>query len=271
MKSGLIVALYSLIILQKIYPKEKLPIKILFNSDEEIGSYDSWDIITNEFCKARAGFVFEPGRMIDGYSIVTARKGGISIDIEIEGKAAHAGVEPQNGINAITAAAKIILKLNKLNDFENGITVGCNVINGGIVKNTVAPYCKIGVDVRYVKKEQYQQIMKDIEKILYEPNSEGAKVSYVIEHQRPPFEKTDASKKLYQLYKKIADEIGIECNEVATGGGSDANILSDCGVPCLDGLGAIGNFSHTKKEFTIKETIPKKIEHTVKFMEQLLR
>ena len=269
MKSGIIVAIYSLIILQKLYPDKKLPIKLLFNSDEEIGSYDSWDIMVKEFCQAKGGFIFEPGRM-DGYSIVTARKGGISIDIDIEGKAAHAGVEPQKGINAITAAAEIILKLNKLNDYQNGITLGCNVINGGIVKNTVAPFCKIGVDIRYVKKEQYQQIMKDFEKVLFEPNSVEAKVSYTIEHQRPPFEKTPASKKLYKLYKQTADEIGMECNETATGGGSDANILSDCGVPCLDGLGAVGNFSHTKKEFTVKETIPKKIELFVKFMEKLI-
>ncbi len=269
MKSGLIVALYSLAILKKLYPNRNLPIKILFNSDEEIGSYDSLDIMKNEFSKAKAGFVFESCR-VDGYSIVTARKGGISLDIDIKGKAAHAGVEPQKGINAITTAAKIILKLNRLNDFKNGITLGCNVIQGGIVKNTVAPFCKIGVDIRYVKKEQYRQIMKDFENILYEPNDEGTEISYTIEHQKVPLEKTPASQELYKLYKQTADEIGIKCNETATGGGSDANILSDFGVPCLDGLGAVGNFSHTTKEFTIKESIPKKIEHFVKFIEKLI-
>ncbi len=269
MKSGVIVALYSLILLKKLFPDKTLPIKALFNSDEEIGSFDSKEIIEKSFKNALAGFVFEPGRL-PGYKIVTSRKGVFNMVVNITGKPSHAGVDPEGGINAISAACEIIGKLNKLNDFEAGTTIGCNVISGGVAVNVVAPFCKIDVDGRYLTKESGKKLLESIDKILKEPNSVGAKVEYEIPHLRPPFEKSPESEELYKKYKAVCDELGVECDETTTGGGSDANFLSSMGVPSLDGLGAVGDFSHTKKEFTIKRTILEKIKITTFFMSKLM-
>lgn len=268
MKAGVIVALYSYVILKKLYPNRDLPIKILFNSDEEIGSIDSREIIENEFKKAKAGFIFEPGR--PNGEIVTQRKGLASLDIEVIGKPAHSGVEPWEGINAILASCEIIQKLEALNDYDNGIIVGCNEINSGIARNVVPPYSKISVDVRFEKTSQKEELFHKIEEILNAQNAVGAEVKYDLHLSRPPLEKSDESNNLAVLYKDISSELGYSCKEMSTGGGSDGNFLSAMGVPTLDGLGAVGNFSHTKKEYIIKESLLYRTKIFVLFMIKLL-
>ena len=268
MKGGLIVALYSLVILKELYPDRKIPIKILFNSDEEIGSPDSSEIIKSEFKNAKAGFVFEAGRA-PGYSVVTSRKGVFEIIVEIEGKAAHSGVEPWNGINAIVAAAKIVQRLDGLNDYDKGIIVGCNQIVGGIAKNVVPPDCKIDVNVRFVDNEQERYILSQMEEIFSKDDYDGAKVSYRLIHSRPPLVKTTKSQELYELYRSVSNFYGFECSEVSTGGGSDANYLGDLGVPVIDGVGVVGKYSHTTKEYILKSSIIERIKIFVLFMTKL--
>lgn len=268
MKSGIIVAIYSLVVLKKFFGDD-LPIKVLFNSDEEIGSFDSEDIILNEFKNAKAGFVFEPGRLEN--KIVTSRKGVLGIDVEFFGKAVHAGVEPQKGKNAIVSAAYAIEKLEKMNDFENGISVSCNVIQGGEVRNTIANYCKLLVDCRYLKPHQFDELSLKFADIFKSPDEKGVDIKYEIVHHRPPFVKTKESEKLFKLYKNAYKVVGKECKDVATGGGSDANFLSNMGVASLDGVGGLGDFSHTHKEYTIKESIPERVKVFSLFMMELLK
>ena len=267
MKSGIIVALYSLVVLKRVFEGD-LPIKVLFNSDEEIGSFDSKDTILNDFKNASAGFVFEPGRLEN--KIVTSRKGVLGIDVEFFGKASHAGVEPQNGKNAIVSAAYAIEKLDKLNDFENGVSVSCNVIEGGEVRNTIADYCKLLVDCRYVKPSQFDELSKNFKKIFGSPDERGVEIKYEVVHHRPPFVKTKESERLFNLYKSAYKAIGKEVSEVGTGGGSDANFLSSIGVASLDGVGGIGDHSHTLKEYVLKESIPERVKVFTLFMSDLL-
>ncbi len=268
MKAGLIVALYSFYLLKQLHPNKELPFKILFNSDEETGSPDSQDIIEKEFTGAKAAFIFEPGRL--NGEIVTRRKGIAALDIEVIGKPAHSGVEPWEGINSILASCEIIQKLEALNDYEKGLIVGCNEINGGIARNVVPAYTKIVVDVRFSTIIQQEKLFKDIEDILNSKNKAGATVKYNLHLNRPPLEKSKESDRLAKLYMSIAHELGIKCEEVATGGGSDGNFLSYMGVPVLDGLGAVGNFSHTKKEFIYKESLLYRIKIFVLFMSKIL-
>jgi len=268
MKSGLIVSLYSFYILKKLYPNRDLPFKVFFNSDEELGSIDSQEIIENQFKGALGAFIFEPGR--PNGEIVTQRKGIAGLNIEIIGKPAHSGVEPWEGTNSILAACEIIQKLEALNDYEKGIIVGCNEINGGVARNVVPAYTKIVVDVRFATTTQQKQLFKDIKNILNSKTSVGAEIKYDLYVNRPPLEKTKESERLANLYMKTAKELGINCEEIATGGGSDGNFLSAIGIPVVDGVGAVGNNSHTKKEFIYKESLIYRIKIFVLFMSKLL-
>ena len=259
MKSGVIVALYALAILQTLFPQTTLPLKALFNSDEEIGSPDSEEIIRDMFVGATGGFVFEPGRR-EGNAVVTARKGIFGLEIEIIGKPVHSGVEPWNGINAVVEASHIVIALEALNDYEHGISVGCNQIEGGIAANVVAPHCRLTVDARYVKPEQEAILKQAIERILNAPTVTGATIKYTFKHGRPPLDKTEASEALYQSYSAVSERLDIPCTQQATGGVSDANFLSSMGIPVIDGVGAVGDNSHTKEEYTIKHSVLDRIK-----------
>jgi glutamate carboxypeptidase len=237
----------------------------LFNSDEEIGSPDSLALINTLFPGAKSGFVFEPGR-IKNNSLVTARKGILTLGIEIKGRPAHAGSAPEKGINAITEAARIILALNALNDPDEGITIGCNVIHGGVAANVVAEHCILEVDIRYRLPEQKAVLDAALEVLLASPSASGATITSRIRHGRPPLVKTTASDKLFEYYSRVSKRLGLPCGEVTSGGVSDANFLSHLGIPVLDGVGAIGDHSHTQKEYTVKKTITKRIEIFCTFM-----
>ncbi|HIP12501.1 MAG TPA: M20 family peptidase [Arcobacter sp.] len=268
MKAGLIVAIYSFAILKKLYPERDLPIKILFNSDEEIGSTDSQEIIEKEFINAKAGFIFEPGRPKG--EIVTRRKGIATLDVEVIGKPAHSGVAPWDGINSLLASCEIIQKLEALNDYENGIIVGCNQLNCGIARNVVPPHSKILVDVRFEAMSQKDILFGKIKNILTEKNGVGAEVKYNLKLNRPPLEMTKESSLLSKLYRNTSKQVGYDCEEISTGGGSDGNFLSAMGIPTIDGLGAVGDFSHTKKEYIKKESLVYRTKIFVLFMIKLL-
>lgn len=259
MKSGLIVAIYSLALLQRLFPGRTLPLKALFNADEEIGSPDSEEIIRDIFAKARGGFVFEPGRLEEN-AVVTERKGIFGLEIEIAGKSAHSGVEPWKGVNAIVEAARIITALERLNAYEEGISVGCNTIEGGIATNVVAPRCMLAVDIRYARPDQERVLLAAIESILEAPTVTGAVVTHTFKHGRPPMEKTEASEALYGVYRRVSERLGIVCGQKATGGVSDANFLSAMGIPVIDGVGAVGDGSHTREEYTLKHSIVDRIK-----------
>lgn len=254
MKNGLLIALYTLIILKDLMPLEQIPLKILFNSDEEISSPISRDIIEAELKDAKGGFVFESGR-IPGDMIVTTRKGVIGLDIEVIGKPSHAGESPSTGINAIVDAAIIIGKLNSLNSAAKGVSVQCTEISGGTARNVVPDRCKIGVDIRVPDLEKQAQLLQEINHLLDDASFVTSQVQYGIKIKRPPFVKTEKSIKLIGKYLDVAASLGFQIQETSSGGVSDANNLSSFGVPVLDGLGALGNFPHTKKEYMVKPSL----------------
>lgn len=254
MKNGLLIALYTLIILKDLLPLEKIPLKILFNSDEEISSPGSRQIIEAELKDAKGGFVFESGRL-PGDMIVTTRKGVIGLSIDVIGKPSHAGESPSTGINAIVDAATIIEKLDSLNHVIDGASIQCTEISGGTARNVVPDRCQIGVDIRVPDLEKQDLLLQNIEQILNDQSFVNSEILYEIKIKRPPFVKTEKSVKLVENYLKVASELGFEIQETSSGGVSDANNLSSFGVPVIDGLGALGRFPHTKKEYMVKQSL----------------
>lgn len=254
MKNGLLIALYTLVILKELLPLEQIPLKILFNSDEEISSPVSKHIIAAELKNAKGGFVFESGRM-PGDMIVTTRKGVIGLDIDVIGKPSHAGESPSTGVNAIVDAATIIDKLNSLNGVAAGVSIQCTEITGGTARNVVPDRCHVGVDIRVPDLEKQAQTLKDIAHLLEDENLVNSQIQYKINIKRPPFVKTEKSDKLIRKYINKASDLGFQIQETSSGGVSDANNLSSFGVPVIDGLGALGRFPHTKKEFMVKQSL----------------
>ncbi len=268
MKAGLLVALYAMVVLQERIPLAEIPVRILFNADEEIGSPGSRQIMASSLAGARAGFVFEAGRW-PGNRIVTRRKGKWSLEVEVFGRPSHSGDAPQAGVNAIVAAAAMICRLNGLNEYQTGLTVVCSLVSGGVARNVVPDYCRFSADIR-VPDEAAGKMMEAAVAEILQPDRENLRVSFSLEERRPPLVRSEAAGELVALYRQVSEKYALPCDEVASGGVSDANLLSSYGMPCLDGLGAVGQFPHTGKEYIVAESLVQRVVIFSEFFHRLL-
>ncbi|MCX8998258.1 M20 family metallopeptidase [Rhizobiaceae bacterium BDR2-2] len=251
MKSGALMTLAALKLAVASGNGPKRPVTILFAPDEETGSVSCRAIIEAEGRKARSVLVVEPAR--DGGRIVVARKGVAIYDIGIYGKPSHAGTHPQNGVSAIREAAKIILKLEALNDFERGVTVTVGQIEGGAGRNIIPAECHLKVDVRLPDAEAERDVLAFIDGLKPEDARIRLRISGGM--NRPAFPRSAGGDALFAQARAVAKPLGIELEGMATGGGSDGNFTAAMGVATLDGLGADGAGAHTHEEYILKDSV----------------
>eukprot|EP00913_Durusdinium_trenchii_P008209 g7706.t1 len=242
MKSGALMALEALRL--AVSRGARMPIDLVFVPDEEVGSLSSREVIEELARGAAYALVVEPAR--DGGKIVISRKGVAMYDVTVRGRAAHAGVRPQDGRNAIRAAAKVVLQLDALNDPASGVTVTVGTIQGGTGRNTVPAECRLQVDVRVPDNETASSVTAAIEAITV-PDPDIT-VEIIGQMNRPPFAQSAAGAELFERAAGIARQLDIELEGMGTGGGSDGNFTAALGVPTLDGLGADGAGAHTFDE-----------------------
>lgn len=233
-------------------------IRIVLNSDEEIGSPSSRAIIEREAKGKKYALVMEPARK-DG-SLVSSRRGKGNYTLIIEGKAAHSGIEPEKGRSAIEELAHKIIQLHELSDHENGISVNVGLIEGGSSANTVSDHAEAQIDIRIKEMEQVELLEERLEKICASSDVAGTKISLEGEMNRPPMEKNKKTRALLRIIQDVGDEIGIEIEDTSTGGGSDASFTSSLGVATIDGLGPVGGNAHSDKEYL---EIPSLVERTL--------
>ena len=220
------------------------PIVLLSTSDEEIGSTSSRALIEERARSARAVLVLEPAT--SGGAIKTARKGIADFGLDITGRAAHAGVEPEKGISAVEELALQILALKALANPALGTTINVGVIEGGTRPNVVAAVSHAQIDVRFSSASEAERVVGAIRGL--QPRLPGAELRITGGIDRPPMERSPAGGQLAQLAQQIAAELGFELSESSTGGGSDGNFAAALGVPTLDGLGPDGGGAHADSE-----------------------
>lgn len=242
MKAGVLMALEAMQLVAK--KGHNLPIDLLVVPDEEIGSKSSRPMIEEFASNAAFALVVEPAR--DGGKIVTARKGVGMFDIVVRGRASHAGVRPLDGRSAIREAARLVLELEALNDPIRGITVTTGTIHGGTGRNTIPAECRLQLDLRLPDEETAAEVMDKVRRIV--PANPDITFEITGGLNRPPFAQSDEGRRLFDRAAKIAGELGIVLEGMATGGGSDGNFTAAHGVPTLDGLGADGAGAHTFEE-----------------------
>ena len=254
MKGGLVVALYTLAVLREIIGQKDLPVRVVFNCDEEVGSTDSRKLIEHKLREAKGAFVLE-GRYASDNAIVTDRRGIIMGQVKVIGKAAHAGENPEDGINAILELSEKIVRLNRLNDHGAGTTVSVNCIKGGNAANIIADHCQAEIDIRFGDSNSELEIVNRVSEILERQFVPGTRISYDLNTVRPAMVCTPSSSRLRDLYFESSEEFGLPFAARAAGGGSDANLVSAIGVPTLDSLGPVGGNPHTSDEYVIKSSI----------------
>jgi glutamate carboxypeptidase len=247
MKGGLLLGFFAMEVLQEAGFDGFGQVTYVCNPDEEIGSPWSRYVIEAEAANADVAFVLEGAR--ENGDIVSARKGVSDYTLEIIGRAAHAGVEPERGRSAILEAAHKTIALQALNGRWPGVTVNVGVVHGGTRTNVVAERCVLEVDVRSPEEPSFQEAEAAVEAIAREHKVPDVEVNVLGGGWHRPMEKKEGGAHLAELAIGVAADLGFELKDAATGGASDANTTSAAGVPTLDGLGPIGGDDHSPKEW----------------------
>jgi glutamate carboxypeptidase len=255
MKAGIAITLHALEAIRALGFKPWQRVRVLLNSDEEVGSTTSREIIEEEAKKSTHVFCLEPGAGPQG-ALKTGRKGVGMFQIKVTGRAAHAGNEPEKGISAVEEMAHQILKLHSLTDFSRGTTVNVGVVNGGTVRNQVAPLAEAMVDLRVASMEEAQRVEREI--LSLEPVLSGAVVEVTGGLNRPPMERTENTAMLLEMVRRHAGPLGIQLTEAQVGGGSDAQFAAVVGTPVLDGLGGVGEGPHAAHEYVNVAELPQR-------------
>ena len=253
MKGGLVVGLFALKALAASGELDRIPLKFIFNSDEEIGSPASGPIIAAEARRSSAAFVLECGSLND--SAVTGRKGRIGYDIKVRGRAGHAAFAGPDKASAIVELARKVIDLESLNGRSPGLTVNVGTIQGGIGPNTVPEQASARVDVRYVTSAEKDLFLTEFERIINRADTPGCRIEAAAKRPRPPLEQTRGNRDLFRLVADQAKILGRPLMEEFRQGCSDGNIVADQGAPVLDGLGPLGDQDHSDREFIIKESL----------------
>jgi len=254
MKAGILLISMAIAALQKANGGLPKTVTVLLVSDEEVGSTSSRAVTESEASSCRAVFVLEPS--LPGGALKTARKGVGRFTLKVIGRAAHAGIDPENGINAIEEISHQILKLQKMTDAARGTIVTVGVVQGGIRSNVVPAEAAAEIDIRISSMEEAERMTKTIKALSAELS--GARLEVRGSITRPPMERTAETERLFRVAQKVASSLGIALTEGSTGGASDGNFTSALGIPTLDGLGAIGGGAHAIDEWVDIQSLPQR-------------
>jgi len=252
MKAGIVQALYALEALQRTKSLLRKKIVFLWTSDEEIGSESSRRLIEAEARRSDAAFVLEPAFGPKGL-IKTARKGVGEAEIMVHGRASHAGLAPQDGVNAIHELAAQIARIEKWNDPKAGATINADIIQGGTRVNVIAESARASLDLRALKLVDMRRLESRLHAL--KPIHRGAKIEVRGGFHRLPMERKH-SRALYSRARTSAAQMRLTLGECTVGGGSDGNFTAALGIPTLDGLGAVGGGAHSAGEYVFIKSMP---------------
>ncbi|HEX6446201.1 MAG TPA: M20 family metallopeptidase [Streptosporangiales bacterium] len=240
-------------------------VTLLVTADEELGSPSSRELIEDEARAAAAAFVLEASG--PGGALKTERKGVSRYDVVVTGRAAHAGLEPEAGVNAGVELAHQILAITALNDPAAGTSVTATAGRIGTTTNTVPALAQVAVDVRARTADAQERVDAAIRALT--PVDPAARVEVLGGINRPPMA-AEHSATLAALAVAVAPSVGIaELGTVAVGGGSDGNFTAGVGTPTLDGLGAVGHGAHADDEHVLVEQIPHRTALLVRLLAEL--
>ncbi|WP_327359465.1 M20/M25/M40 family metallo-hydrolase [Streptomyces sp. NBC_01304] len=261
MKTGLVMAFHALAALGAVDG-----VSVLVTGDEELGSPSSRELIEAEAAGCVAALVLEASA--DGGALKTERKGVSRYEVRVRGRAAHAGLEPERGVNATVEAAHQILAVAALADPAAGTTVTPTLLGAGTTTNTVPAQGQFAVDVRI--RDAAEQARVDDALRALRPAVEGAVVEVTGGPNRPPLS-ASSSAALFERAQELAGRLGLRpLTAAAVGGASDGNFTAGVGTPTLDGLGAVGGGAHADDEHVLLAELPARTALLAALVDDLL-
>ena len=253
MKSGIVCGLWAIRALQACGIEPNCPVRFFLTSDEETSSVAFRKQLLAEARGARAVLVLEPAAV--GGALKTSRKGVGEFRITVHGRSAHAGIDPDAGVNAISELAKQLMRIERLARPQQGLTLTVGLIEGGTRSNVVPECASASVDVRIPRLKDRGPLERKIRSL--KPIHPEARLEIRGGINRPPMERAMAVE-LFRRAKELGHQLGMEITEASTGGGSDGNFTAALGIPTLDGLGGVGDGVHAVHEHVIIRELPRR-------------
>jgi glutamate carboxypeptidase len=247
MKAGLLAGIYAVEALQQAGFDRFGQLRLVCTGDEEVGSPSSKPFIERMAAGATAVFVLEAAR--ENGDIVGQRRGGGFFRLEVRGRSAHAGVEPQKGRSAALTLSRQVVALHALTDLACGRTVNVGTMQAGIRPNVVPDHAVAEVDLRANTIRDMRDLLAGAVAALEREALEGTSYTWAEVQFRPPWGPNRGTERLAMRARSLAQALGFVVRAVSTGGMSDGNITAGCGVPTLDGLGPIGGLDHGPDEY----------------------
>ena len=249
MKAGIVQALHAVASMS-----DSSHIEILLTADEEIGSKESRALLEERSLACGAVLVLEPSA--DGGALKIGRKGTGTITVHLEGRASHAGLEPEKGINSLVELASLIPQITAIANAERGTTVTPTLASAGTADNVVPAHTTCTVDIRVAVPEEKPRVESEFAQLRV--SNPDVKLTLSGGIGRPPMHESAASE-LMPLAQSVATQIGLGALDgIVVGGGSDGNFTAAVGVQTLDGLGAVGGGAHGADEHVVASTIPER-------------
>jgi glutamate carboxypeptidase len=255
MKGGLVAAIFALRTLDRLGMLDRVPVTVLFNPDEEIGSPASGKSIREAARGSVRAFVLEGGGL--GGQVVTGRKGKVGFRLETAGRAGHAGNAVQSKASAVLELAYKTIGLEALND-PPVWTVNVGRVEGGIGPNTVPEHAQALIDARALTPEGLVSLREKIESLTAKSTVPGTSCRLRVTSMRPPMPQSDGNRLLFALAREESRIMGAELVEDLRSGVSDANLVADESIPVLDGLGPTGDLDHSDHEYIVKASLPQR-------------
>jgi glutamate carboxypeptidase len=253
MKGGLVLLYWALAALRWLDQPPRRPVRMVFNCDEELGSPTSRRLITTVAIDAVAALVLESP--LPGGALKTARKGSRLYRVEVKGRSAHSGIEPEKGASAIVEMAHQIQAIEGLSDPPAGTTVNVGIVRGGSRINVVPGHAEAEVAARVATAAEADRL--DTAMSALRPVDPRTTVRVIPVLSRPPLERTDAGGRLFDRARAIAEAMGVpDLAEGTAGGASDGNLVAAMGIPTLDGLGPHGGGAHAEDEHVDTQSLP---------------
>jgi glutamate carboxypeptidase len=253
MKGGLAVLVYALKALNNADLLDRIPVTLLLNSDEEIGSKTSHALFESEKQKATVCLVGECGGP-DG-SVVVSRNGKAGARIRCYGQERHVGAGSHEKSSAILEAAHKVIEVESLNDCLPGVSVNVGQIEGGLGPSTIPGETSFLMDVRWKQEDHYSVLLKKIQDCLSRPVQSSCTCDIEVLNGRPAMPLTDSTQKIFSLLQGIGRSMGMKIVPEHRRGTSDANFFGAAGIPTLDGFGPVGDRDHTPEEYILWPTL----------------
>jgi glutamate carboxypeptidase len=253
MKGGLAVMLAALKAVEKSSGADRIGYEVVINSDEEVGSLASAALLTQAARGKRAALTYEPAALPDG-TLAGARPGSGNFAIIVHGRSAHAGRNPEDGRNALLAAADLALRLDALK--RDGLTVNPSRIEAGSPSNVVPDLAILRVNLRPRTPEIEAAAKREIDEAVAAVSAQReVRIELTGGFGRPPKPLTPKAEALFNIVKQAGADLGQPIAWQSSGGVCDGNNIAACGVPVVDTMGVRGGKIHSMEEFLITESL----------------